>query len=521
MKLSNALTLKLALFATGLSGIVAEYILSTLATYFLGNSVLQWTLILSTMLFTMGLGSRASRYIEKYLLEKFIAIEFILSILVAFCSLISYLTTAYVSFNYALIIFPLRLDAAVIYTLATVIGFLIGMEIPLVMRINENYEPLKINVSGVMENDYYGSLIGGVFFAFIGLPFLGLTYTPFILGSINFLVAYLLYLKLKKQLKKPEKLNFWALSTFLFIVFGVINAKKVVNFSEQKRYVDKVIFQKQTPYQKIVLTHWKNDYWLYLNGNTQLSTLDEWLYHEPMTHPAMNLHPNPEYILILGGGDGCLAREILKYPSVKKITLVDLDPYVTDMGKNHPIFVELNENALNNPKVEIINGDAFSFLEKTKHIYNLIFTDFPDPKTVTISRLFSLEFYKLCYKQLDPNGIIIAQSGSPYYASRAFFCIEKTINSARFSTLPLHNQILSLGEWGWVLGSKSIAQNKLKKITQNIKLPSIKTQWFNQDALKQVTSFGKPFSDTTGLEINSLHNPILTTYYRKGNWGLY
>ena len=145
--------LKIAIFATGLSGIVAEYILSTLATYFLGDSVVQWTLIISVMLFAMGLGSRLSRYLETDLVIKFITIEFLLSLFVAFSPLLAYMASAFTVYT-----------GMIIYTLAIIIGLMIGMEIPLVIRLNSELQELKINVSSVIENDYYGSLLGGVFF---------------------------------------------------------------------------------------------------------------------------------------------------------------------------------------------------------------------------------------------------------------------------------------------------------------------------------------------------------------------
>ncbi|MDP4679084.1 MAG: spermidine synthase, partial [Cyclobacteriaceae bacterium] len=156
MKLHSNI-LKLALFATGLSGIVAEYVLSTLATYFLGDSVFQWTMIVSIMLFSMGLGSRISKYFSQNLLQKFIIIEFILSSLTAYVSVITYSASAYYGSSYL-----------IIYSLCIIIGLLIGMEIPIVIRLNDEFETLHVNVSSVMENDYYGSLVGGVFFAFIG-----------------------------------------------------------------------------------------------------------------------------------------------------------------------------------------------------------------------------------------------------------------------------------------------------------------------------------------------------------------
>ena len=181
--------LKLAIFATGVSGIVAEYILSTLATYFLGNSVLQWTMIVSIMLFSMGLGARFSSKINGNLLKKFIFIEFLLSTVVAFSSLIVYSSSIYSD-----------IVGILIYIMAIFIGLLIGMEIPLVMRINEEFQSLKSNVSSILENDYYGSLVGGAFFAFVGLPYLGLTYTPVILGFVNLFVAVLLFYYLYKEI---------------------------------------------------------------------------------------------------------------------------------------------------------------------------------------------------------------------------------------------------------------------------------------------------------------------------------
>ncbi len=425
MKIGNSNLLKICLFATGLSGIVAEYILSTLATYFLGDSILQWTLILSFMLFAMGLGSRISKSIDTHLLEKFIIIEIVLSIVTSFSALLTYSLASQTNLLWF-----------VIYTLAISVGLLIGMEIPLVTRINEQYEDLKGNISSVMENDYYGSLIGGLFFAFIGLPFLGLTYTPFVLGLINFSVAGVLlynnrHLTSSKFLLKPI-----SLSVLVVLILGFLFSKPIVKFGEQSRYKDKVVFSKQSKYQKLTITQWKNDYWFFINDNEQLSTFDEWLYHEPMVHPLMSLHPYPKDVLILGGGDGCIAREVLKYETVENIVLVDLDPEITNLAKTNPIFTNMNKHALNNPKVSIVNQDAFIFVDTTKQFFDAIFIDFPDPKDINLNRLFSSEFFFMCKKQLKKNGYLIIQSGSPYYASEAFYCIQKTLHASVWRTQP-------------------------------------------------------------------------------------
>ena len=513
MKLRSNI-LKLCLFATGLSGIVAEYVLSTLATYFLGNSVLQWTMIVSIMLFSMGLGARITKVMDGNLLEKFIWIEIALSILASFVSLITYTAATYTLYV-----------GVVIYGLCVVIGLLIGMEIPLVIRINDSFESLKINVSSMMENDYYGSLLGGVFFAFIGLPFLGLTYTPFILGLVNFSVAIILLSVLWKDLEQKIKsrLSIANFAVFILIIAGMTSADNVIAYGEEMRYKDRVIFSKQTKYQKLVMTQSNSDFWLFINGNQQLSTVDEIMYHEPLVHPLLKLYPNPQDILILGGGDGCAIREVLKYDNVQHITMVDLDPEMTKLALEHPVLSEINQHALESEKVTIINQDGYTYLERTNKYYDIIIIDLPDPKTIELGRLYSYEFYKLCYKTLKPNGLIITQAGSPYFAARAFNCIEQTISEAGFSTVPIHNQVITLGEWGWILGAKSLSKSQFKTALTNLEFDNIPTKWINHDAMALMTSFGKDFTADSkdSVEINTIHNPVLFNYYMNGAWDLY
>ncbi len=506
--------LKLALFATGLSGIVAEYILSTLATYFLGDSVFQWTMIVSIMLFSMGLGSRLSKGIESSLLERFIFIEFTLSLLVAFVSVITYSASAF--YGYV---------GFVIYSMSVIIGLLIGMEIPIVVRLNDEFEELRINVSSVLEKDYYGSLLGGMFFAFIGLPYLGLTYTPFILGGINFMVACGLFLMLRSALDKrlEWRLTVATLSVLALLVIGVFFAEPIIRYGEQSRYKDRVVYEEQTKYQKITITRSDEGHWLFLNGNQQLSSIDEVMYHEPLVHPVMRLSGDPRNILVMGGGDGGAAREILKYEPVEKITLVDLDPAMTRLGQTHPWLVAMNDNAMNHGKVDIINMDGFNFLEDDESFYDVIIIDLPDPRTVELGRLYSFEFYKLCYRRLRSNGLIITQAGSPYYAARAFNCINKTMQSAGFVTAPLHNQVVTLGEWGWVLGAKTRQREGLKEALQALHFDDIETEWINHEAMTLITSFGKRVfpGDTDSVEINKIHNPVLYKYYLDGKWDIY
>jgi spermidine synthase len=509
---SKSTLLKAAIFATGFSGVVAEYILSTLATYFLGDSIFQWIMTISLMLFSMGLGSRLSKHFEKNLLKTFLLLEFSLSVIVSFAPLLVYTASAYT-----------QAIGILIYSLAILVGLLIGMEIPLVIRINDDYEKLRFNISNILENDYYGSLLGGVFFAFIGLPIFGLIYTPFILGFVNLTVSVVVLIFLWELLKKAEQRSLVTTGSFIliFLTAGVFVADNVITYGEQRKYTDKVVYAEQTKYQRIVITQWKNDYWLYLNGNQQLCTRDEVMYHEPLVHPAMTLHPNPVNVLVLGGGDGCAVREILKYPKVEQITLVDLDPAMTDLGKTHPILTKLNENSLHNEKVKVLNTDGFNYVQDNEDFFDVIIIDLPDPRSVELGRLYSYEFYKQCHRHLRPGGVIITQAGSPYFATRAFSCIVETMKTAGFQTVPLHNQVITLGEWGWSLGVKQ-ANGDVKQQLRKLEF-EVPTKWINNEAMALITSFGKDYYpwDKDTVLVNRIHEPVLYKYYLKGNWDLY
>jgi len=469
-------------------------------------------MIVSTMLFSMGLGSRISRKFEENLLRNFVRLEFTLSVLASNITTIVY--SVFAIYGETLII---------IYLLSILVGLLIGMEIPLVVRLNQQFESLKVNISSAMENDYYGSLAGGVFFAFIGLPYLGLTYTPTVLGAVNFLVAIILLFAVWSEIDVAVRgrLIYSTIIVTIVLLASGIFSNKIVEWGDKIRYKDRVVYSEQSRYQKIVLTYGDGDYWLFLNGHQQLSTVDEPLYHEPLVHPVMALHGDPKRVLVLGGGDGAAVRELLKYDIIEEIVLVDLDPSITDLARTHPVLLNINGGSLLQENVTVINQDGFTYLEPIQDLFDVIIADFPDPRTVDLGRLYSREFYWLCHQALKPNGFIVTQAGSPYYAEKAYKCIKKTMESAGFSTLPLHNQVLTLGEWGWIIGSANQERN-LKKKLQEQKL-NVSTVWLNESALTLISSFGKKvFKDPIGeIKINRLHDPVLYRYYNKGKWDLY
>ena len=505
--------LKVCVFTTGCATMVTEYTLATLASYLLGNSILQWTVVISLMLFSMGLGSRYSRKYKTDLLDRFTLTEFGLSFLCTFSAMFCFWISAY-TIHFGL----------VVYGLACMIGFMTGLEIPLITRINESYESLRENISSVMEYDYYGALLGGALFAFVLLPFLGLTYTPVLIGSLNLLVASLILWTFPDHLTRPSILNIQFAVLLMASILAFAVAKPIILYGEQHKYKDKIVYQEQTRYQKIVVTQWKDDYWLFINGSTQFSTYDEERYHEPLVHPLLGLIKERKDILLLGGGDGLAAREILKYPDVENLTLVDLDPAMTQLARQDKIFLSINKGSLNDPRVRVINQDAYQFIKNSVDLYDAVIIDLPDPKSVSLSLLYSLGFYKMVEKHLKPFGAMVTQSTSPLYSPEAFLCIKKTLEAAGFSTLPYQNSVPSMGQWGWVLGvrQKAMPAQRLKQDLTALEFADIKTRFLNRDAMISMAHFGKGlFEKEAQIEPNTQFDHNILKYYRQGSWDLY
>ncbi|MEZ4525378.1 MAG: polyamine aminopropyltransferase [Desulfobacterales bacterium] len=507
--------LKTAVFATGCAGIIAEFVLSTLAAYLAGNAVFQWTIVMSLMLFAMGTGSRISRFFHENLLDTFIITEFALSVLCAASSALVYSVAAYTEYTQLLV-----------YLLAFVIGNLIGFEIPLVTRINGEYEELRINISGILEKDYYGSLLGGMVFAFVALPYLGLTYTPIVLGAVNFLAASLILRYFFFLIKNRKLLLTLFSAALLFLLCLAFLAKPIILYGEQRKYRDKIIYSAQTAYQKIVMTQWKDWYWLYINGQQQFSTFDEEKYHEPLVHPAMKLSHNAEHVLIIGGGDGLALREVLKYKDVRSVTLVDMDPVMTDLARTHPVLTRINSGSMNDPKVRIINRDAVKFIQETSQLYGVIIADLPDPDSADLMHVYSVEFYTLARHHLTKGGVFVTQATSPYFSRKAFLCLIRTVEAAGFSVLPYHNQIPTMGEWGWILGVKAedAGDRNLKAMLMKTDCSDIETRFLSRDAVISMVHFGKGVLDAKEMEeikINTQISPVLYPYYREGTWGMY
>ena len=527
----GAWVLKACVFATGLAGIVAEYVMSTLATYMIGDAVVQWALTISLMLFAMGLGARVSRFVQNHVLDAFAAVELVLSATCAASAAIVFVLSAWVDSM-----------APVIYLLSGFIGLLIGIEIPLATRLNQVFEELKVNISSVLEKDYYGALLGGLLFAFVALPYLGLSYTPIALGAVNLAVSLLLFVRFGSSFRYRRALasGFFAVTSLL--VGLTVFADDIVFFGEQRRYRDRIIHHEQSPYQRIVITEWKGDHWLYLNGSQQFSTVDEELYHEPLVHPAMLLASRPRDVLVLGGGDGLAAREILEHDGVESVTVVDLDPAMTRLAQEHPVLVGENLGSLSDPRVRIVNQDALRWLSDAEGVWQVAIIDLPDPKSADLARLYSVELFRLVARHLSPGGVLVTQATSPYFTRNAFLSVLATVRAAGVEALPMHNHVPTLGEWGFVIGQKGTVRGssddhaqhdqshdearaealELRERLLALDYDGLDTEFLNRDAMVSMLHFGKGFDAAeANIEASDHSNLAVFYYYRDGNWDLY
>ena len=357
---------------------------------------------------------------------------------------------------------------------------------------------------------------GFIWSAFILIP-AGIFLTSF----IHILPLYLLFaltgifwLGLKYKLKA----QFWlSLPILAVCVFSYNQQKSKHTFSQQARYFDKVLFSTKTPFYQVDVTSWKHQQWFYYDNVNQFTSIDYWLYYEPMAHPALQLAKTRNNILIVGGENGLLTQEILKYNDVVQVEMLPLDTALISLASQEPVFTKLNNESLNNEKVSIKKQEIFRYLSENKDKYDLIFIDVPDPANHEFGQYYTLEFYDLCRSSLMDNGVVVTQAGSPYLSAPAFYTIENTIRNAGFTTLPLHNQVLTLGEWGWVIGSKDVEVNLSDNLIEAY-TNKIDTRWLNQDAIKLITSFGKPLIKTDCLEINTIKNPVLNELYSSGTW---
>ncbi|WP_257351929.1 polyamine aminopropyltransferase [Pseudalkalibacillus decolorationis] len=508
---NNAMKSKRIYWASGIvsiCGIIFEVLFGALGSYILGDGVKQYTLTISLFLTGMGIGSFLSERVMKKLVQAFIIIEFSVAFIGGFSAFLLFGVTAYLGSGS---------DAIFLYTTILVVGTLTGLELPILIRkANEIGVQINKSTARVLFSDYAGGLIGGLLFIYLFRPQFGLVKTAFLVAIINIIVALWVLYTFRKEITHLKMFSVIGGGLFILLLGGAMYGEEMAFSFEQKLYSDPIIYTEETKYQRIILTKEQGDLRLYLDGQLQFSSSDEYRYHETLVHIPMSLAERRENILVLGGGDGLALREIEKYEDPKNITLVDLDPRMVELAKNNPQLAKLNENAFENKKVNVVHKDAFDFMEEADGFYDVILVDLPDPNNETLNKLYTLEFYSLLRNHLNPGGMIMVQSTSPVFATEVYWTIDHTIGETGMNTENFHLDIPSFGNWGFVLASRNPID--ISKININVE-----TQYLSTELIPSLTKFGKDEDGTitkddgqkVELKPNTLIRPNIIEKYEK------
>ena len=489
------LLLFLSVLLIAACGLIYELVAGTLASYLLGDSIFQFSTVIGTYLFAMGIGSFLSRFINGALVDQFISIELMVGLVGGFSSSLLFLAFAETT--------SFRL---VLYLVVIAVGTLVGLEIPLLMRILQDKLQFRELVAHVLTFDYLGALVASLAFPLLLVPHLGMVRSALLFGVVNAVVALWSTWLFRAQLVRPLLLRVTSVAVLLALSGGMFASEWITSAADTNLYADQVIFSKDTRYQRIVLTKWKDDLRLFLSSHLQFSSRDEYRYHEALVHPGLASVPRARHVLVLGGGDGLALREILKYPSVEQITLVDLDPEMTHLFATNPLLTKLNGGSLRNSRVRVINADAFIWLDEHADFFDFVVVDFPDPTNYSLGKLYTTAFYRLLAKHVSAHGRIVVQSTSPLFARQSFWCIEATLRKAGLTTAPYHLYVPSFGEWGFVMAGADIWQP-----------PSVLPgglRFLSQAAMKNMFDFPQDMQPVAA-EVNRLNDQVLVRYYER------
>lgn len=485
--------LSFSVFVAGLCSIIYELLISATATYFLGNGVMQFSILIGVYMFSMGIGAYLSKFFQEKSLEFFVIIEVLLGLVGGISVPILYFLFVNVS-------------PGVLQTFCLLIMFLIGlmtgMEVPLLTFMTED-KKYQDNLSNFLSLDYIGGLIATLIFPFILLPFVGLFYSSLIFGIVNILLGLWLNLKLLK--KKTRTFYFGVSVLFLLVGLGFFGGS-ILKVWEEKIYKSPIVENLQSPYQKIVMTKNPQDLKLFLNRSIQFSSSDEHRYHEMLVHIPMLMHEKPQNILILGGGENLASREVLKHASVKSIDVVDIDQMMFDLSKQNKFLLEVNKHASLNPKVHLITDDAFTFLKNNIKEYDVIIADLPDPSVDAIAKLYSKQFFGLVKRSLQPNGIFVTQSGEVYYSNTAFSCIKNTVSEIFDHTKTYQVYVPSFGYWGYTIAKNSEIDEKNHRA-----LPS-DLKYLTNSVFTNSFEMPKDIK-IVATKINTIDNPVVLDYF--------
>ncbi len=478
-------------------GLVYELLAGTVASYVIGDSVTQFSLIIGLYLSALGVGAWLSRFLDRELAAKFVEVEIAVA-------LIGGLSAPLLFFGFA----RLQWFQLFLFLVVFVIGVLVGLELPILMRILQEHLDFKELVSRVLSFDYLGSLFAAVLFPLFLVPRIGLVRTSILFGFLNGCVGlYGTWLLAPLITRRLMALRIRAIGVMVLLVVAFFEAKTLTSLAEDELFADEIVYATSSPYQRIVVTRGKSGFHLFLNGNLQFASADEYRYHEALVHPALASVAAPRRVLILGGGDGLAMREVLKYPSVTEVTLVDLDRKMTSLSKAFPALADLNQHSFSDPRVHVVNEDAMIWLDRNPSLFDAAIVDFPDPNNFALGKLFTTRFYRLLKSHLAPGAAVSIQCTSPIFARRSYWCIVRTIEAAGYYVKPYQTTVPSFGVWGFALA-------RLEPFDAPKRVAIAGLRFLDEGTLASM--FVMPLDAAPlPVEINRLDNQVLVRYYEE------
>lgn len=495
-----AYALLFSVFVISTCGLIYELTAGALASYLLGDSITQFSIIIGVYLSAMGIGSYLSQYIVRNVISVFIEVELLIG-LVGGCSA----ALLFGLFEVALYFKP------VLYLLIGATGVLVGLEIPLIMRVLKDRFSFKDLVSKVFTFDYVGALFASLIFPLVLVPHLGLIRSSFLFGIVNVLIALWALRLFRREVARQRSLVAAGVTLLALLGAGFAYSGTILQFTESLGYRGNIIYARNTSYQRVVITREADSLQLHLNGNLQFNSRDEYRYHEALVHPGLASLKDPKDVLVLGGGDGLAVREILKYPSVRSVTLVDLDGEITRLFRTQPLLLALNQGALNSDKVRVVTADAFVWMRENRRAFDFIVVDFPDPSNFSLGKLYTNTFYRLLERSLAEDGLAVVQTTSPFTARKSFWCVVATLRSVDLETTPYHVYVPSFGEWGFVLASR-------RSFAMPAVFPS-GLRFITPGSTPAMTDF-PPDMGPVQAEVNRLNNQVLVRYFDE-EWSHY
>ncbi|WP_349815917.1 polyamine aminopropyltransferase [Curvibacter sp. CHRR-16] len=502
------LALLASVFVVAACGLVYELAAGALASYLLGDSVLQFSTVIGSYLFAMGIGSYLSRFLERQLIAHFVRIELLVALAGGAMPAMLFIAHAAIPTGFR----------AILYAMVGLVGILVGLEIPLVMRILKRHVVLRDLVSQVLTFDYLGALAVSIAFPLLLVPHLGLVRTGLLFGVLNAAVAVWALWLFRAQLRRWHAHALACAGCIAVLLAGMAGADRITTWAEDKLYQDHVLYAQTTPYQRIVVTNAPGEgrlgLRLFLNGNLQFAQRDEYRYHEALVHPILSALPGawgaPTLrVAVLGGGDGMAVREILRYPGVASVTLVELDPAMTQLFSTAPELVALNHGALRSPKVRVVNTDAFGWLQASSEVFDAIVVDFPDPTNFAIGKLYTSAFYALLDQHLSASGFAVIQTTSPLVARKSYWTVAHTLQAVGLRTVPYHAHVPSFGEWGYLIASRR-PWPAAQRLPEGLR-------YLTPSTLQAMLDFPPDMAELP-TETNRLSNQVLVQTYEE-EWG--